>query len=73
MCSKDTELDNAALSLGHYRLHGRHAREAVTTYRHNRKDDSKPVDVSTDDSCSLHAQEVVDIFVVRLIFVQFWC
>lgn len=54
-------------------MHCRHARDAVTTYRHNRKDKSKPVDVSTDDSCSLHAQKVVGIFVVRLVLVQLWC
>ena len=58
MCSKDTALDNAARSLEHDRLHCRHAREAVTAYRHNRKDDSKPVYVSTDDSRSLHAQQI---------------
>ena len=60
-------------SLGHYRVHCRHAREAVTTYHHNRKGDSKPVDVSTDDSCSLHAQKVVGVLVVRLLCVQLWC
>jgi len=49
---------NAAHSLGHYRVRRRHVREAVTTYRHNRNGDSKQVDVSTDDSCSLHAQKV---------------
>ena len=62
MCFKDTELDNAARSLGHYNVHGRHVTEAVTTYHHNRKHDSKQVDVSTDDSCSLHPQRV-----------QLWC
>ncbi len=62
MCSKDTELYNVARSLGQYRVHCRHVREAVTTYRHNCKYDSKQVDVSTDDSCSLHPQEI-----------QLWC
>ncbi len=64
MCSKHSELDNAARSLGHYRVHCRHAREAVTTYRNNRKDDSKQIDVSTDDSCSLHTQKSVDFVVI---------
>ena len=64
MWSKHTELDFAARSLGHYRLHCRHVREAVTTYRHNRKDDSQPVDVPTDDGCSLHAQKVIGLLLL---------
>lgn len=74
MCPKDSELYNAAVSLGHYRRHCGHAREEVTAYHHNRKNDSQQVDVATDDRCSLHAQKAVGIFVVvRLVSVQLCC
>ena len=70
ICSKDTEHYDAAGSLGHYRRRCRHAREEVTAYHHNRKNDSQQVDVATDDRCSLHAQKAVGIYVVvRLVSV----